>query len=115
MTGLKNKTKHSPPLTLGAVLSLPARVADDLAALAAGEVAEGVVARPAEDGAAVAVVVLVAQEAVGVAQLGAAAGLHVLGPLVSHCEVALGGDPADQTLRVVCTGHTLGLSVKDDL
>ncbi|TNN56281.1 hypothetical protein EYF80_033487 [Liparis tanakae] len=40
-----------------------ARVAYDLPALAAGEVPEGVVSGPAEDGAAVAVVVLVAQEA----------------------------------------------------
>ena len=44
---------------------------------------------------------LVTQEAVGVAQLGSAGRLHVLGPLLSHGEVALGGDPADQTLRVV--------------
>lgn len=64
--------------------------------------AESVVSGPAEDGAAVAVVVLVAQEAVGVTQLSSAGGLHVFGPLFSHGEVALGGDPADQTLRVVC-------------
>jgi len=83
-------------------MSLPARVAYDLPAIAAGEVPEGIVSGPAEDRAAVAVVVLVAQEAVGVTQLGSAGGLQILEPLVSHGEVTLGGDPADQTLRVVC-------------
>lgn len=89
-------------LTLSAVLSLPARVAYDLPALAAGEVPKSIVPGPAEDRAAVTVVVLVAQEAVGVTQLSPAGCLHVLGPLLSHSEVTLGGDPADQTLRVVC-------------
>lgn len=63
---------------------------------------EGVVPGTAEDGAAITVVVLVAQEAVGVTQLCSAGRLHVLGPLFSHGEVTLSGDPADQTLRVVC-------------
>lgn len=97
-------------LTLRAVLSLPARVADDLPALAARKVSESVVAGPAEYRAAVAVVVLVTQEAVGVAQLGPVGRLHVFGPLVSHSKVALSGDPADQTIGVVCKnkrGHRL--------
>lgn len=89
------------PLTFSAVLSLPARVADDLPAFAARKVSEGVVAGSAENRAALAVVVLVAQEAVGVAQLGPAGRLHVFGPLVSHSKVALSGDPADQTIGVV--------------
>lgn len=90
------------PLTFCAVLSLPARVAYDLPTLAARKVSESVVAGSAENRAAVAIVVLVAQEAVGVAQLGSAGCLHVFRPLVSHSKMALGGDPADQTIRVVC-------------
>lgn len=86
-------------------MSLPARVAYDLSTLAAGKVAEGVVSWPTEDGAAVAVVVLVTQEAVRVTQLRPAGCLHVLGPLLSHGEVTLGGDPADQVLWVVCGGE----------
>lgn len=83
-------------------MTLPARVAYDLPTLAAGEVPKGIVSGPAEDRAAVAVVVLIAQEAVGVTQLSSAGCLHVLGPLFSHSEVTLSGDPTDQTLWVVC-------------
>lgn len=92
----------SKPLTFSAVLSLPARVAYDLPALATGEVPKSIISGPAEDRAAVAVVVLITQKAVGVTQLSSASCLHILGPLFSHSEVALSGDPADQTLRVVC-------------
>lgn len=82
-------------------MSLPARVAYDLPALAAGEVPKSIISWPAEDRAAVAVVVLVTQEAVGVTQLSSARCLDVLGPLFSNSEVTLSGDPADQTLWVV--------------
>lgn len=98
----KSRINKENPLTLSAVLPLPARVAYDLPALATGEVPESVVSGPAEDRAAVAIVVLIAQEAVGVTQFSSASCLQVLGPLVSHGKVALSGDPADQTLRVVC-------------
>lgn len=83
-------------------MSLPARVAYDLSALATGEVSEGVVSWPAEDRAAIAVVVLIAQEAIRVTQLCPAGCLHVLRPFLSHGEVTLSGDPADQALWVVC-------------
>lgn len=89
------------PLTFSAVLSLPARVAYDLPTFATRKVSESVVAGSAENRAAVAVVVLVTQEAVGVAQLGSAGCLHVFGPLLSHSKMTLSGDPADQTIGVV--------------
>lgn len=95
-----------------AVLSLPARVADDLPTLAAGKVAESIIPGPAEDGAAITVVVLITQEAVGVSQLSSPGCLHILEPLFSHGEVTLGGDPADQTLRVVCCQVVQGVSVQ---
>ena len=82
-------------LTLGAVLALPPGVAHDLSALPAGEVAEGVVPGPAEHRAAVPVVVLVAHEAVRVLELRPAAGVQVLGPVVPHGQVPLGGHGAD--------------------
>lgn len=96
------------PLTFSAVLALPARVAYDLSSLAAGEMSKSIISGPAKDWAAVAVVVLITEEAVGVAQLCLSSCLHVLGPFFSHIEVALSGDPANQTLRVVCTikSHT---------
>lgn len=83
-------------------MSLPARVAYDLPALAAGEVAKSIVSGPAKDRAAVAIVVLITQEAIGVTQLSSAACLHILVPFFSHSEVTLSGDPTDQTLWVVC-------------
>jgi len=95
-------------LTFSAVLSLPAGDADDLAALAAGEVAEGVVAGPAEHGAALAVVVLVTHEAVRVAQLSAAGALLVADPLVAHGQVTLRGDAANQALWVIWKGEEEG-------
>lgn len=52
-----------------AVLSFPPGVADNFSALSAGEVAESVVAGAAEDRAALAVVMLVTNESVGVLQL----------------------------------------------
>lgn len=89
-------------LTFSAVLSLPARVAYDLPTLAAGEVSKSIISGPAEDGAALPIVMFIAEEAVGVTQLSSAACLHVLGPLFSHSKVTLSGDPTDQTLWVVC-------------
>lgn len=65
-------------------MSLPARIAYDLPTLAAGEVSKSVVSGPAEDRAALPVVVLITKEAVGVTQLSSAGCLHVLGPLFSH-------------------------------
>lgn len=88
-------------LTFSAVLSLPARVAYDFSALAAGKVSEGIISGSTEDRAAVTVVVLVTQEAVGVTQLCPASRLHVLGPFFSHSQVTLSGDPTDQTLWIV--------------
>lgn len=85
---------------------------------------ESVVAGSAENRAAFAVVVLVTQEPVGVAQLGSAGRLHVFGPLLPHGKMALSGDPADQTIWDVCRdkgavcqvgqgsiGHTLQIVV----
>lgn len=89
-------------LTFSAVLALPAGVAYDFPALAAGKVPKSIVSRPAEDRAAFAIVVFIAQEAVGVTQLSSGDCLHVLRPLFSHSKVPLSGDPTDQTLRVVC-------------
>lgn len=66
---------------------------------------EGIVSWSTEDGAAIAVVVLIAQEAVRVTQLRPAGCLHVLGPFLSHGEVTLSGDPADEVLWVVCAGE----------
>lgn len=89
-------------LTLSAVLAFPARVADFLATLSTGEVTKGIIPGPAEDGAAFSVVVLVAHEAIGVLEVGAAAAVQVLGPLFTHCQVSLGGQAADEALRVFC-------------
>lgn len=89
-------------LTLSAVLALPARVADFLATLSASEVTEGIVPGAAEDGAAFSVVVLVTDEAVRVLEVSAAAAVQVLGPLLAHRQVPLGGQAADEALGVFC-------------
>lgn len=81
-------------------MSLPAGVAHDLASFPAGEVAESVVPRPAKYRASVAVVMLVANESVGVLQLSPAPGLQVLGPLFSHREVPLSRNATDQSLWI---------------
>lgn len=64
-----NDLRNPNPLTFSAVLSLPARVAYDLSALATGEVSKCVVSGSTEDGATLAVVVLITQEAIRVTQL----------------------------------------------
>lgn len=97
--GLVSK-KKSP--TFSTILALPARVAYDLPSLSTGEVSKGVVPGSTEDRAAFSVVVLIAQEAVGVTQFGSASCLHVFGPLISNSKVTLRGDPADQTIRDFC-------------
>lgn len=71
------------PLTLRAVASLPALQTDAVALLIAGVVAQRVVSRPAVVCAAVAEVVLVAEDVVGVAQLALLPKMHVLGPVLS--------------------------------
>lgn len=100
------RVEDSPPPrptagpTFGAVLAFPARVTDFFAPLPAGEVAEGVVSGTAEDGAALPVVVLVTHEAVGVPEVGAAAAVQVVGPLLAHRQVPLRGQAADEPLWV---------------
>lgn len=89
-------------LTLSAVLAFPARVADFLATLSAGEVTKGIIPGAAEDRATFSVVVLVTHKAIGVLEVSAAAAVQVLGPLLTHCQVSLGGQAADEALRVLC-------------
>lgn len=63
---------------------------------------EGIVPGAAEDGAAFPVVVLVADEAIRVLEVGAAAAVQVLGPLLAHRQVPLGGQAANEALGVFC-------------
>lgn len=56
----------------------------------------------AEDRAAFSIVVLVTHKAIGVLEVSAAAAVQVLGPLFTHCQVSLGGQAADEALRVFC-------------
>ena len=94
-------------LTLSAVLAFPARVADFLPSLPAGEVAEGVVAGAAEDGAALPKVVFVTHKPVGILEVCAAAAVQVLGPLLAHRQVPLRGQAADESFRVLCRKRTV--------
>lgn len=89
-------------LTLSAVLALPAGVADFLATLSTGEVTKGIVTGPAEDRATFPVVVLITHKAIGVLEVGAAAAVQVLGPLLTHRQVPLRGQAADEALGVFC-------------
>lgn len=88
--------------TFRAVLASPARVTDFLPSLPTGEVAEGIVAGATEDGAALPIVVLVTHEAVGILEVRAAAAVQVLRPLLTHCQVPLRGQAADESLGVFC-------------
>lgn len=87
---------------LSAVLAFPAWVADFLATLSTGEVTKGIVPGAAEDRAAFSIVVLITHKTVGVLEVSAAAAVQVLGPLLTHCQVSLGGQAADEALRVFC-------------
>lgn len=69
---------------LGAVLAGPAGQAGQAAIRLADIVPKAVVAALAETGAALSVVVLAADHAVGVAQLGQRAALHILRPDLTH-------------------------------
>lgn len=93
--------------TFRAVLAFPARVTDFLPSLPTGEVAEGIVAGATEDGAALPIVVLVTHEAVGVLEVRAAAAVQVLRPLLTHRQVPLRGQAADESLGVFCRQRAL--------
>lgn len=85
-----------------AILAFPARVADLLPSLPAGEVAKGVVSGATEDGAALPVVMLITHEAVGILEVGSAAAVQVLRPLLTHGQVPLRGQAADESFWVFC-------------
>lgn len=87
-------------LTFCAVLALPPCVADDFSTFSAGEVTECVVPGPAEHGASLAIVVLITHKAVGVLELGSTHAVQVLGPVLAHSQVPLGGHGADDALWV---------------
>lgn len=89
---------HGAALTLGAVLAGPARQAGQAAIHLADIVPKAVVAALAEAGAALSVVVLAADHAVGVAQLGQQAALHILRPDLTHRQRPLDGHLADEPL-----------------
>lgn len=86
----------------GAVLALPAWVADLLSTLSASEVAKGIIPGPAEDRAAFSIVVFITHKAVGVLEVRAATAVQVLGPLFPHCQMPLCGQPTDKALWVLC-------------
>lgn len=98
----KSSNSKNNQLTFSTILSLPAGVAYDLPSFATGEVSKSIVPGPTEDRAAFSIVVFITQEAVGVTQFSSARCLHVFGPLISNSKVTLCGDPADQTIWVVC-------------
>lgn len=85
-------------LTVGAVLASPAGQAGQAPVRRAHVVPEAVVAALAEAGAALAVVVLAADHAVGVAQLGQRALMHVLRPVLTHRQRPLDRYLADEPL-----------------
>lgn len=85
-----------------AVGPLPARVTHLFPLFAAAEVAEGIISGAAEDGAALPVVMLVADEAVRVFEFCPGANMDILRPLVPHGEVSLGSQAADKTIRIIC-------------
>lgn len=104
---------HSLALTLCAVLSGPAGQAGQAAIGLADVVAEAVVAALAEARAAVPVVVLAADHPVGVAQLGQRALLHILRPVLTHCQRPLDRHLADEPVlgrRLGAWGTTDGVS-----
>lgn len=70
------------------------------ALVVAAVVAQAVVAGLAEGGADLAVVVLVADHVVGVAQLALVAGVDVLGPFLSR-QLEVGGEAADHVVLVL--------------
>lgn len=95
--------------TFRAVLAFPARVTDFLPSLPTGEVAEGIISGATEDGAALPIIVLVTHEAVGVLEVCAAAAVQVLRPLLTHRQVPLRGQAADEPLGVFCRQRALRL------
>lgn len=94
-----------------AVLSLPPGVAHDLPALSTGEVAEGVISRPAEHRTAVPVVVLIAHEAIGILEFGPSSSVQVLGPFLSHSQMPLSGHGADYLVWVLRGEVVFGIGV----
>jgi len=90
------------PLTLRAVVPLPALQADAVALLVAGVVAQRVIPRPAVLSASVPEVVLVAEDVVGVAQLALLAEVHVLGPVLADGKPPPGRQAAHEVVLVVC-------------
>lgn len=83
-------------LTFFAVFPLPARQTGQLPLPGAGVVAESVVSRRAFLGTTFAVVTLVANEPIGVSQLGLLSCLHVLSPGGSHTQLPLDGKKANE-------------------
>lgn len=63
---------------------------------------ECVVPGPAEHGASLAIVVLITHKAVGVLELSSTHAVQVLGPVLAHSQVPLGGHGADDALWVFC-------------
>lgn len=88
-------------LTVRAVITRPALQAVAVPIIVAGVVAEGVVARPAVGGAGLSVVVLVAHNMVGVAELALVAKVHVLGPFLPYVQPAAGRQPAYEVVLVL--------------
>lgn len=64
--------------------------------------AERVVSGAAEHGASLAVIVLVAHEAVRKLELGSAHAVEVLRPILAHSQMTLRGHGTDDALRVFC-------------
>lgn len=92
-------------LTFGAVIALPAVGAHSVALGRASVVAELVVPGPAEVGTAGAVVVLIAENPVLVAECRVRGSVLLLVPVHADVQPLLGGQPGDQGLAISCNNN----------
>lgn len=94
-------------LTFTTVFSFPPIQAHPVAVGVARVVAEGVVPGPTVVGAAVAVIVLITDDVIGVAQLAVLSLAHILGRILSDGQRSLGGQTTDEVVLVLCKTHKI--------
>lgn len=97
-------TFHLWILTVSAVLSLPAWVADLLPTFSTSEVAKGIIPRATKDRTAFSVVMLIAYKSVWVLEVSATTGMQVTGPYFPNSQMSLCSQAANETFWILWRG-----------
>lgn len=101
----ENWSIHLWILTVTAVQSLPAWIADLFPTFSTSEVTKGIIPRATKDRTAFSIVMLITHKSVGVLEVSATTGMQVTGPFFPNSQMSLCSQTANETIWILWRGR----------